>query len=288
LTAILPETAAHYTRRVLKNGGSAKKSLGQNFLIDDQVIADIIEKGFPDSDMPIIEIGPGPGALTRVLAQKIKRLWAVELDKEKVEILQKEIINKNQDCRLTLLHMDARQLKLTDIWGEEKGWLIGNLPYYITNMLLNHFLEQADSLYGMTVMVQKEVAQRMTARPGGRDYGILSIAIQLAAEAEILFDVPPSAFWPQPKVMSTVVKLNIRPYPGFIVDQQEYFHVVRAAFAQRRKTLLNTLAAGLKLPKDHIRLVLQSLNLEPNLRPEELEIIDYQKIVQALKRVDSE
>jgi 16S rRNA (adenine1518-N6/adenine1519-N6)-dimethyltransferase len=136
----------------------------------------------------------------------------------------------------------------------------------------------------MTVMVQKEVAERMTAKPGGRDYGILSIAIQLAAEAEILFDVPPAAFWPQPKVVSAVVKLKIRPYPGFTVEEGDYFRVVRAAFAQRRKTLHNTLSSGLKIPKEKIERLLQSLGIKPNLRAEELSILDYQKIVCALER----
>ncbi|NLO96854.1 MAG: ribosomal RNA small subunit methyltransferase A [Peptococcaceae bacterium] len=288
MTVRLQESAAHYTRRVLRNGGSAKKSLGQNFLIDDQIIANIIEKGLPDKNLPVLEVGPGPGALTRVLVTRTKRLWAVELDKEKIEILRKEILNKGCDCQFTLMHMDARKLFLKDIWGHEKGWLIGNLPYYITNLLLQHFLEQAASLYGMTVMVQKEVAQRMTAGPGSRDYGILSIAIQLAAEAEILFDVPPAAFWPQPKVTSSVVKLNIRPYPGFMVDQQDFFRVVRAAFAQRRKTLLNALTAGLKLPKESVQQVLQFLDFPLNIRPEELGILDYQRVVLALKKVDSE
>jgi len=279
LSSFKQETAAEYTLRVLRHGGRAKKSLGQNFLIDDNVIESIVGEGVPDLDIPVIEIGPGPGGLTRVLLTKTKRLWAAELDREKIELLQKEFGGQ----AITLLHFDALKLNLYDLWGGEKGWLIGNLPYYITNPLLNHFLDQKDSLLGMTVMVQKEVAERITARPGGKNYGILSIAIQLAAEINKLFDVPPSAFWPQPKVTSTVLKLNIRSFPDFVADRQAYFQVVRAAFAQRRKTLLNTLSSGLSLSKEVMAEVLQSADIDTHLRPEELSILDYQKIVLSLE-----
>lgn len=272
------ESAEQYTKRVLKKGGRAKKSLGQNFLIDDQIIEAIVQTGLPDPELPLIEIGPGPGALTRKLIENTNRLWAVELDQEKIEILQKEFAGQ-----IELLHMDALKLNLKDLWGEEKGWLIGNLPYYITNPLLEHFLAQKDSLRGLTVMVQKEVARRMTAKPGGKEYGLLSIAIQLYAEAEILFDVPPAAFRPQPKVTSTVIRLKIRPYPGFSADQKAFFRVVRAAFAQRRKTLHNTLSSGLNLPKETVDEILRSAGISPNSRAEELGIIDYQNILLAIK-----
>lgn len=272
------ETAQQYTRRVLHNGGRARKSLGQNFLIDDQVIEKIVSQGIPGFKVPLIEIGPGPGALTRVLLQRTERLWAVEIDKAKVEILQKEF----SGCPLILMHQDALKLNLTDIWGAEKGWLVGNLPYYITNPLLLHFLGQDESLLGMTVMVQKEVAGRMIAQPGGRDYGILSIAIQLAADTQILFDVAPSAFHPRPQVTSTVIRLEIRPYPGWEVDRGIFFQVVKAAFAQRRKTLLNSLSAGLNHTKKEISAILNFSGIDERLRAEELSIPDFQKIVKNL------
>lgn len=272
------ETAADYTRRVLRHGGRAKKSLGQNFLVDDFVIERIVQEGIPEEDIPLVEIGPGLGGLTRVLMTRTQRLWAIELDLEKVELLQREFA----ESPVNFLHADALKVNLTDLWGKEKGWLVGNLPYYITNPLLMHFLEQEEYLQGMTVMVQKEVADRMMAQPGGRNYGILSIALQLAAEVKKLFDVPPSAFLPQPKVTSTVLKLKIRRYPGFEVERPLFFKVIKAAFGQRRKNLSNSLSAGLGKPKEEILSVLQAIGIDGNLRAENISILDYQRIVIAL------
>jgi len=268
------ETALKYTRRVLQQGGRAKKSLGQNFLIDDYIIERIVEEGIPEEDIPLVEIGPGPGGLTRELLKRKPRLWAIELDQDKIQLLTREF----KDNGLTLIHADALKVQLSNLWGSEQGWLVGNLPYYITNPLLMHFLQQKESLLGMTVMVQKEVADRMTAKPGGKDYGILSIAVQLSAETCRLFDVPPTAFLPPPKVTSTVVKLEIRPYPHFHCDEKLFFKVVKAAFSQRRKTLLNTLSSGLGLPKTEVARILRAAGIDPKVRAEEINIYDYQKI----------
>lgn len=260
--------------------GKAKKALGQNFLINDRVIERIVAEGLPsDTAFPLVEIGPGPGGLTRELIKRDQPLWVVELDKEKVAILKREF---TQD-KINILNMDALKLNLAELWGDQKGWLIGNLPYYITNPLLRHFLAQKDSLFGLTVMVQKEVADRMLAPPGGKEYGLLSIAVQLAAEPLKLFEVSATAFYPQPKVKSAVVKLVLRPYPGLEIEESMLMRVAKAAFAQRRKTLLNTLSAGLGLTKNDISMVLQQAGIEPKQRAEELSISDYQKICQILK-----
>ena len=272
------ETVMDYTKRVLRRGGRAKKSLGQNFLIDDHIIERIVWQGIPEEDMPLVEIGPGPGGMTRVLTERTDRLWAIEIDPEKVQILKKEY----EGSPLNLIHMDALKLNLKDLWGEEKGWLVGNLPYYIANPLLMHFLEQSENLRGMTIMVQKEVASRMIAKPGGKEYGILSIAVQLYADVQKLFDVPPEAFWPSPKVTSTVLMLNIRSYPGFETEPGLLFRVVKAAFGQRRKTLLNALASGLDIPKSEMCDILRKAGVDENLRAENLSIIEYQKIVQSM------
>jgi len=271
---------AQYTRRVLGDQGKAKKSLGQNFLISDRVIARIVAEGLPaDRSCPLIEIGPGPGGLTRELIKRNQPLWVVELDKEKVAILKREFA----EDKITILNMDALKLNLGELWGEQKGWLIGNLPYYITNALLRHFLAQKHSLLGLTVMVQKEVADRMLARPGGKEYGLLSIVVQLAAEPLKLFEVPATAFYPRPKVKSAVVKLRLRRYPGLEVEEDMLIKVAKAAFAQRRKTLLNTLSAGLGLSKNETATVLQLACIEQKQRAEELSIFEYQRICQALK-----
>ena len=276
------ENAIDYTKRVLSRGGRAKKSLGQNFLIDDNIINDIVWRAIPEGEMPLVEIGPGPGGLTRALAERTNRLWAVEIDTEKVRILEKEF----QDRPLHIIHMDALKLNLQDLWGKEKGWLVGNLPYYIANPLLMHFLEQGENLEGLTIMVQKEVGARMMARPGSKEYGILSIAVQLSAEVSKMFDVPPTAFWPPPKVTSTILRLDIRSYPGFETDPKVFFRIVRAAFGQRRKTLLNALTAGLNIPKPEILKILRTADVDEGLRPENLGIPEYQKIAKLINLND--
>lgn len=270
------ETAENYTRRVWLEAGKAKKALGQNYLIDNNVINQIVWEGIPPGDFPVVEIGPGPGTLTRELLKRSPDLWAVELDKKKVEFLNKEF----SEHSLKVLHMDALELNLTELWGRKKGWLVGNLPYYAANPLLAHFLEQSESLRGMTVMVQKEVADRITASPGGRNFGILSVSVQLYAQVSKLIEVPPSAYIPQPKVTSAVLLLNIRTYPGFKTDRRLFFRVVKAAFAQRRKTILNALTSGLKVNKQEMSVILQTAGVDERLRPESIGILEYQKITE--------
>lgn len=270
------ENAADYTRRLLRKGARAHKSLGQNFLMDDQVISEIIGASVLDPDIPMIEIGPGLGVLTRILAQEVNKLWAVELDKSKVEILRHEL----EGPSLEILVMDALKLNLRDIWGEQKGFLVGNLPYYITSPLLMHFLEQKESLIGMTVMVQKEVADRIVAKPGTKAYGVLSIAVQVAAEPERICNVLPQAFWPAPKVHSTVVRLNLRPYPGLQVNSQDFFRVVKAGFSQRRKTLGNSLSSGLGIDKKKVSEILMQAGIDEQRRGETLSIEEFQTVTQ--------
>lgn len=270
------ESAGDYTRRLLRKGARAHKSLGQNFLMDDQVISEIVEASVLDPDLPLIEIGPGLGVLTRVLAREVHKLWAVELDQSKVEILKQEL----QGLPLEILIMDALKLQLNDIWGEQKGFLVGNLPYYITSPLLMHFLEQKESLIGMTVMVQKEVADRIIAKPGSKDYGVLSIAVQVAADSERICDVSPEAFWPAPKVYSTVIRLKLRPYPGFHVNSKDFFRVVKAAFSQRRKTLGNSLSSGLGIDKKRAEEILKQAEIDGQRRAETLSIEEFQMITE--------
>ncbi|WP_425805811.1 16S rRNA (adenine(1518)-N(6)/adenine(1519)-N(6))-dimethyltransferase RsmA [Desulfitobacterium sp. Sab5] len=270
------ESAADYTRRLLKKGARAHKSLGQNFLMEDQVISEIVGASVLDPDIPLIEIGPGLGVLTRILAREVNKLWAVELDQSKVEILKHEL----QGLPLEILVMDALKLQLSEIWGEQKGFLVGNLPYYITSPLLMHFLEQKESLIGMTVMVQKEVADRIVAKPGNKDYGVLSIAVQAAADAERICNVSPQAFWPAPKVHSTVLRLKLRPYPSLHVDSKDFFRVVKAAFSQRRKTLGNSLSSGLGIEKKRGEEILIKAEIDGQRRAETLSIEEFQMITE--------
>lgn len=272
------ENAANYTRRILKGGAKAHKSLGQNFLMDDQVIENIVAASVADPETPIVEIGPGLGVLTRILAKRAQKIWAVELDRGKVGLLQREL----QGLPVEILNMDALKLNLADIWGTKKGVLVGNLPYYITSPLLMHFLEQKESLQSMVVMVQKEVADRLIAKPGGKDYGILSIAAQISAHPEKLFEVPPRAFWPAPKVTSAVVRFELRPYPGLRVQEKDFFRVVKASFSQRRKTLGNSLAGGLGVNKQQVGEILAAAGVDEQRRAETLTIDEFQAVTVAV------
>ena len=273
------ESAAEYTKRLLRQGAQARKSLGQNFLTDEKVIRRIVEVSGLRPDTPLVEIGPGLGVLTRVLAQAVNKIWAVELDRAKVEILKQEL----KGLPVEIIHADALQLSLRELWGDEQGFLIGNLPYYITSPLLMHFLEQSANLTGMTVMVQKEVADRLSARPGGRTYGVLTIAVQSAAEVEKVLEVPAQAFWPPPKVTSAVVRLMLRPYPGLTVNREALMRVVRAAFSQRRKTIGNSLAAGLGLGKDQVLQVLVEAGIGEQRRAETVSIEEFQVLAKLLQ-----
>lgn len=273
------ESAAEYTQRLIKNGASAHKSLGQVFLISDKVIDCIVRASTLQPDIPLVEIGPGLGVLTRVLAPRVQKMWAVELDNHKIGILNKELRGYN----IKIVHQDALKLSLNELWGDQKGYLVGNLPYYITSPLILHFLEQDSQLSGMTVMVQKEVADRIAAAPGSRTYGALSIAVQVSAHVTKVMDVLPSAFWPVPKVTSAVIRLDLRPYPGFHVEKKDFFRIVKAAFSQRRKTIGNSLAGGLKLDKQEVIKRLRGAGISDGRRAESLSIEEFQVLTKVFQ-----
>ncbi|MDQ7092774.1 16S rRNA (adenine(1518)-N(6)/adenine(1519)-N(6))-dimethyltransferase RsmA [Desulfosporosinus sp. PR] len=266
------ESAADYIHRLVKSGSRAYKALGQVFLISDQVIEGIVSASTLEPDTPLVEIGPGLGVLTRALAPKVTKMWAVELDCQKIETLTKEL----RGLAIDFVNKDALQLNLRELWGEKKGYLVGNLPYYITSPLIMHFLEQEDVLSGMTIMVQKEVADRIAAPPGGKTYGVLSVAVQISAQVTKVMDVQPADFWPAPKVTSSVLRLDLRPYPGFDADKKEFFRVLKAAFGQRRKTLGNSLAAGLALSKGDVVKRMRDAGISEGRRAESLSIEEFQ------------
>ena len=272
------ESAAEYTRRLMKSGARAYKSMGQNFLISDKVIENIVSASLLEGDIPLVEIGPGLGILTRVLAAEVKKMWAVELDRNKIEILKKEL----KGLPVEILNRDALELDLHELWGDQKGYLIGNLPYYITSPLIMHFLEQVDSLKGMTIMVQKEVADRIMASSGSKKYGVLSIAVQLSAQVTKVTDVMPNSFWPEPKVNSTVIRLDLRPYRGFDdIDKKDFFRIVKAAFSQRRKTMGNSLSSGLGLAKEEVSKCMNAVGIAQDRRAESLNIEEFQILTKA-------
>ena len=273
------ENAAEYTQRLIKSGARAHKSMGQVFLMSDEVIDSIVSASTLQPDVPLVEIGPGLGVLTRMLAPRVKKMWAVELDQHKIGILTKELHGQP----IEIINQDALKLDLFELWGDKKGYLIGNLPYYITSPLIMHFLEQADHLSGMTIMVQKEVADRIAAPPGSKTYGILSIAVQISAQVTKVMNVAPGDFWPAPKVTSAVIRLDLRPYPGFDVDKKDFFRVVKAAFSQRRKTLGNSLTGGLGLKKEDVIKRMQGVGISDGRRAESLSIEEFQVLTKAFQ-----
>lgn len=273
------ENAAEYTQRLIKSGARAHKSMGQVFLMSDEVIDSIVSASTLQKDVPLVEIGPGLGVLTRVLAPKVQKMWAVELDNHKIGILNKELVGQP----IEIINHDALKLDLHELWGDQKGYLIGNLPYYITSPLIMHFLEQADRLSGMTIMVQKEVADRIAAPPGSKTYGVLSIAVQISAQVTKVMNVLPSAFWPSPKVTSAVIRLDLRPYPGFDVNKKDFFRVVKAAFSQRRKTLGNSLSGSLGMRKEEVIERMQGAGISDGRRAESLSIEEFQLLTKAFQ-----
>jgi 16S rRNA (adenine1518-N6/adenine1519-N6)-dimethyltransferase len=277
------ETAYSYTKRILNRYSiRAKKSLGQNFLISDGVIENIItQSGLQVGDY-VLEVGPGPGVLTQALSEIACKVWAIELDDNFSKILVEEFKAKDN---VKIIHTDALSFNLQDLKLPEdsKLKLIANLPYYITSPLINHFIDQRQYLQSMTIMVQQEVARRIAAKPGTKDYGILSVATQAYCDASVLFVVPPSSFLPAPKVHSAVIHLQVLPAPRINPDtEQKFFKIVKAAFSQRRKTLLNSMSHGLGIEKDALSNIIKRMGLSANIRAEELSIEDYNKLTEEL------
>ncbi len=276
------ETALAYTRRILKKYElRAKKSLGQNFLIDDAVISEIVEGSGLGQEQAVLEIGPGTGALTRALVKHAGHVWAVELDGVLCDVLRDEF---KQSKHVEIIHGDALDFDAGTLESPGRVKLIANLPYYITSPLIRRFLAQRRYFESMTFMVQQEVAGRITAAPGKKDYGILSVAVQVFCQARLLCTVPASAFIPQPKVNSAVIRLDMLSQPLIEADQEEaFFRTVKGAFGQRRKTLVNSLCQGLNLKKEDVTSVVESLGIPPQARAETLSLNDFIRLSQALE-----
>lgn len=276
------------TRRLMQTHSvSAKKSLGQNFIIEPQVIADIVAAAGCDKQDLVLEIGPGLGSLTQALSAAAGQVLALEIDQSLLAALRESLA----DCHnVQLLHADAMEADLAGLLADFAGredlrpgfMAVANLPYYITTPLLLRFLEQPQLPWRRLVfMVQKELAERMQAAPGGKEYGALSLAVQYRAAARVAFSVPPSVFVPRPKVASAVIVLERLPQPPVqVADEQLFFAVVRAGFGQRRKTLLNSLSAGLALDKQQVGAALQAAGIEPGRRAETLTLAEFARLAQ--------
>lgn len=255
-----------------KSGFSFKKSLGQNFLIDPDVCPAMAAAAC-DKDTGVIEIGPGIGVLTAELSKTAKRVVAVELDERLKKILPLTLADcKNAEIIYgDIMKMDIKKLIAEKFSDCAKIAVCANLPYYITSPIVMGLLESRLPADNITVMVQKEAAERLCAEVGTRDAGAVSVAVSYYSEPEILFEVPRTCFMPSPKVDSAVIKLKIREKPPVSVNSEEhFFRLVKACFAQRRKTLVNTVSNTTGTEKEAIKKALESLGLPETVRSEQL------------------
>ncbi len=257
-----------------------KKQFGQNFLIDASVLDHIISHAKIQKDDLVIEIGPGIGTLTEALCEHAGQVIAIEIDDKLIPILEENLAGKEN---FRLLHQDVLKVDFTELLKEYPSFssvkVVANLPYYITTPILLSLLEKKLPLSSITVMVQKEVAERMQAGPGTKDYGALSLAVQYYSKPEIVQEVPPHCFIPRPKVSSMVIHLSIYKESPVECENPEYlFKTIKASFMQRRKTLVNALSAGLSLDKEVIKSVLSALSYPENVRGETLSLDEFAEI----------
>lgn len=265
-------------------GFSFKKSYGQNFLTDASVLLRIAKEAGEDG---VLEIGPGFGSLTAALAQRAKKVVSVELDETLAPILQVTLAGfDNIDLVFSdIMKTDVNAL-LKEHFGNMPVSVAANLPYYVTTPILMRLLEEKLPFRDIVVMVQKEVAERIVASPGGKDYGALTLAVSYYAEPSIIAHVPAESFVPSPKVDSAVVKMHLRNAPPIGAEEAKYFAVVKAAFAQRRKTLANALAnAGRFGDKQTVTELLESLGIHPSTRGETLSMEAFSEIAEAFDRL---
>lgn len=267
------------TLHILKAFGlQTSKRLGQNFLVDEDVVAAIVAAAAIEPGDAVLEIGPGIGTLTQGLAEAGAAVTAVELDARLVTVLGQTLAGYDN---VRLVHGDILKVDISREMTKEPYKVVANLPYYITTPILMRLLEQRLPVSLLVTMVQKEVAERMVAKPGGKDYGALSVAVQYYTAPEIVFTVPPSAFIPAPAVESAVIRCAVRAVPPVAVaDERMFFRTVKAAFAQRRKTLANGLkAAG--LPPAAAAEVLAAAGIDGTRRGETLSLAEFAAVADA-------
>jgi 16S rRNA (adenine1518-N6/adenine1519-N6)-dimethyltransferase len=264
-------------------GLNTRKRFGQHFLIDPFVLNKIINAANINENDCVLEIGPGIGAVTQgLVAAGAGHVLAVELDTALIPVLRTLFY----DRPVTILQGDILKINLTDAlqpFANKTLKVVANLPYYVTTPVLMHLLETGPRLASITVMIQKEVAHRMAAKPNTRDYGALSLAVQYYADIYIAANVPPNCFMPRPAVDSAVVHLTLYDQPPVETDKRQLFDVIRAAFNQRRKTLANALSARLNdFNKDEIMQAIADCGLNADIRGEALGMAEFATLTKAL------
>jgi len=277
------------TKEILKKYGfSFKKSLGQNFLIDTNILRNIVDHAQLTEHSGAIEVGPGIGALTEQLAKRSKKVVAFEIDQRLLPILEETLApyDNTKIIHEDILKADVKKMMEQEFQDTEDIMLVANLPYYVTTPIIMKILEDRLPIRGIVVMLQKEVAERISAKPSKKEYGSLSIAIQYYTEPEVVMIVPKTVFMPQPNVDSAVIRLTKREKPLVAVkDEDFFFQVTRASFAQRRKTIVNNLVGQLENGKERKELIIESLQaagIEPTRRGESLSIEEFAALSDAL------
>lgn len=252
------------------------KSLGQNFLIDDSVLNDIVSGAEVDENDLVIEIGPGVGSLTAQLLKKAKKVVAVELDNDLIPILEAEL---GQYDNFSLIHKDALKVDFNEIIGDEQSVkLVANLPYYVTTPIIVNLLKKNYNFKSLTVMIQKEVAERINAEPNCKEYGSISLLVQYYCDTKIIRNVPPSCFIPRPKVDSIVIRLDrLKERRVKVKDEQLMFEIIRHSFNMRRKTLWNA-TKQLGINKEVLEKAYEEAEIDPKRRGETLSLEEFARL----------
>ena len=279
--------SAGVTAEVIKKYNfSFQKRFGQNFLIDDHVLGKIIDAAQIEEGDGVIEIGPGIGTMTQRLCERAAKVVAIEIDKELIPILSETL---SEYPNVKIVNADVMKTDLAvlirDEFPDMHVKVVANLPYYITTPIVMNLLEERLPIDSITIMVQKEVADRMQAGPGSKDYGALSLAVSYYAQTYIAANVPPNCFMPRPKVGSGVIRLTIRRDNGVsVTDEKLMFHLIRAAFNQRRKTLANAIAnyAGLSYTKEEVAEAIEKLGFSETVRGEALSLEQFAELADFL------
>lgn len=271
---------------IKKHNFSIQKKYGQNFLIDEHVLNKIIAAAELSKDDYVIEIGPGIGTMTERMAPECRHVTAIEIDKELIPILSETLSGFDN---VDIINEDVLKVDLNKLIAERNDnkpvKVVANLPYYITTPIIMSLLENKIPIDTITVMVQKEVADRMIVGPGTKDYGALSLAVQYYAKPYIVANVPMNCFIPRPNVASAVIRLTCHKEPPVTVkDEKLMFNLIRASFNQRRKTLINGISnfSGLSFTKEQVAMALNSIGLSENIRGEALDLEKFAKLSDAL------
>lgn len=274
-------------RLAAKHGFRFSKTLGQNFLTDDEVVEETAFASAENGVKYVLEVGPGFGVLTEKLSKQYEKVVAVEIDRAVLPVLEETL----SDCEnVTVINADVMKTDLHALIKEHfEGGPINvaaNLPYYITTPVITSLLESGANIASITVMVQKEVADRLVAAPGSKDCGAITAAVAYRARAKKLFDVPPESFIPAPKVTSSVIKLEMLEAPAVkVTDEKLFFEIIKAAFAQRRKQLSNSLANAFpRFTKETVQRAIEQAGLSPDVRGEKLTLDDFAAISDYLSK----